>query len=218
MRSLQSLSSRTASTASAALLATAALALSAPAALADNGKEGTVSNDSGGVGFGFADGGNDGGSVPGVTSFGYTVTPDKVGPGGTVTLNTTGCEVPSVSVEAPVFDNVTLNEGHSATATVYPDAKPGAQYDVTFDCKGEKGVAKLTIADGGSSHHPGLADHKGVKAGSGAGLGAGDVTQLAAGAALVVGTLGAGVYFAVRRRGGSGGGRGSGGSSGSSGY
>ncbi|MEV7403026.1 hypothetical protein AB0N93_21865 [Streptomyces sp. NPDC091267] len=163
--------------ASAALLGAAALAVTAPAALADDGNHN-------------------------ITSFGFTVSPSTVAPGGTVTLNATGCEVPSVTVSSGVFDTVTLEEGHSATARVDDDAKPGAEYDVTFDCKGEKGTTPLTIRSGSGGHDdrtdptmPG----NGVRAGAGgsfSGMGPGEI---GAGSALVAGALGLGVYKMRRR-------------------
>lgn len=107
--------------ASVALLGAAALGAAAPAALADDGNHN-------------------------ITSFGFTVSPSTVAPGGTVTLNATGCEVPSVTVSSGVFDTVTLEEGHSATARVDDDAKPGAEYDVTFDCKGRRAPHRSRFA------------------------------------------------------------------------
>ncbi|MGW6458668.1 hypothetical protein ACWF94_22600 [Streptomyces sp. NPDC055078] len=112
----------------------AALALSAPAALAAD---------------------DDGSAVPpgdgsGITSFGFTVSPEEVAPGGTVTLNATECESPAVTVSSGVFDTVTLSEGLPATAKIFADAKPGAEYDITFDCKGEKGTTTLTVSGSGS--------------------------------------------------------------------
>ncbi|CAM5330664.1 hypothetical protein SAVIM338S_00912 [Streptomyces avidinii] len=93
-----------------------------------------------------------------ITSFGFTVSPSSVSPGDHVRLNATGCELPSVKVSSAVFDDTVLNEGRSATVRVYEDARPGAQYQVTFDCKGEKGTTTLTISG---------APHRGVKAGEG---------------------------------------------------
>ncbi|MZD09804.1 hypothetical protein GTW43_32685 [Streptomyces sp. SID5785] len=141
--------------------------------------------------------GDDGGTRPDVTSFGFTVTPSTVAAGGTVTLSATGCEEPSVTVDSPVFDRTTLNEGHSATAQVYPDAKPGAQYDVTFTCKGEKGTTPLTIA-GGSGHTSAPVD-RGVRAGVGGSVGGTDPTLLVGGGVLIAGALGAG-YVRLRKR------------------
>ncbi|MFB6671489.1 hypothetical protein ACFVDQ_22320 [Streptomyces sp. NPDC057684] len=133
------------------------------------------------------------------------MSPTTVSPGGTVTINATKCQTPTVRVTAPVFDEVTLNGGRSAKAKVFPGAKPGAEYDVTFDCKGERGTAKLKISAGGARPTtpttptvPG-----GVEAGDGGSLSKLDVTQLLAGTALVAGAVGAGGVYAVRRRSGS---------------
>lgn len=172
--------------ASAALLtplACAALALAAPAALADDG------------------GGPNDGTGHDITSFGFSVTPRTVAPGGTVTLKADGCEVPTVTVESGVFDTVTLKEGHQGTATVDFDAKPGAQYEVTFDCKGERGTTTLTIDAGGHHENGGTGAHKGVKAGFGTSTGSDGigVTEAVTGAVLIVGALGAAVVLMRRR-------------------
>ncbi|XIE80889.1 hypothetical protein AB6O49_29275 [Streptomyces sp. SBR177] len=147
-----------------------------------------------------------GGTGHNITSFGFSVTPSTVAPGGTVTLKADGCQVPTVKVESGVFDTVTLNEGHQGTATVDFDAKVGAQYEVTFDCKGERGTTTLTIADGGG-HKPAptTGPHKGVKAGFGSGGasggGDGDVgaTEAVTGGVLIAGALGAAVVLMRRR-------------------
>ncbi|MEV1021129.1 hypothetical protein [Streptomyces sp. NPDC050264] len=165
---------RSISVLSSALVSLAALGLATPLAVAD-----------------------DGGTQPDVTSFGFTVSPTTVAAGGTVTLSSSECEVPSVHVTAPVFDNVELNEGETASAQVYPDAKPGAQYDVTFDCNGEKGTTSLTIATGGTDHGT-TVDH-GVKAGLGGSAGGTDPALMVAGGALIAGTLGVG-YLRLRKR------------------
>lgn len=94
-----------------------------------------------------------------ITSYGFTVSPSTVAPGGRVTLNATGCEVPSVRVTSGIFDDTVLEEGRPATVGVDREARPGAQYRVTFDCKGEKGTTTLTVSEG---------PHRGVKAGAGA--------------------------------------------------
>ncbi|MFF9199033.1 hypothetical protein ACF09L_27900 [Streptomyces sp. NPDC014779] len=140
-----------------------------------------------------------------ITSFGFSVTPSTVAPGGTVTLKADGCQVPTVKVESGVFDTVTLNEGHQGTATVDFDAKVGAQYEITFDCKGERGTTTLTIADGGG-HKPAptTGPHKGVKAGFGGGAsGGGDggvgATEAVTGGVLIAGALGAAVVLMRRR-------------------
>ncbi|MFI8826303.1 hypothetical protein [Streptomyces sp. NPDC053431] len=166
--------------AAAALLAVAPLTLAAPTASAED------------------DGFPQEGTAHGVTSFGYSVTPETVAPGGTVTLKSDGCEVPTVTVTSGIFETVTLNEGRQSTATVDFEAKIGAQYEVTFDCKGERGTAKVTI-DGASTGATGA--HKGVKAGFGnsgsAGVG---TTEMVTGGVLIAGALGAAVVLMRRRQ------------------
>lgn len=207
---------RVASAALLAPLATAALLFAAPGASADD------------AGFGPTDLGflkdellkeddaapkDDGGGAPpkdaspqdgtghNITSFGFSVTPSTVAPGGTVTLKADGCEVPSVKVESGVFDTVTLNEGHQGTATVDFDAKVGAQYEVTFDCKGERGTTTLTIAGGGGhKSDQSTGAHKGVKAGFGSGGTNGiGTTEMVTGGVLIAGALGAAVVLMRRR-------------------
>ncbi|MET9856575.1 hypothetical protein ABZY57_26990 [Streptomyces sp. NPDC006450] len=163
--------------ASVALLSTGAFALAAPMASA-----------------------NDGGTTPNVTSFGFTVSPTTVAPGGTVTLNATACQEPLVKVSSGVFDAVELNEGKSATAKVDADAKPGARYEVTFDCKGEKGTTTLTVA-GHSTGTGTTTPSKGVKAGLGGGASGLNGPEIAAGSALLAGALGGGVFLMRRRAG-----------------
>ncbi|MFD5148226.1 hypothetical protein [Streptomyces sp. NPDC058401] len=170
--------------ASVALLSTAAFALAAPMASA-----------------------NDGGTTPNVTSFGFTVSPTTVAPGGTVTLNATGCQEPLVKASSGIFDAVELNEGKPATAKVDADAKPGAQYEVTFDCKGEKGTTTLTVAGHSTGTGTGTGEtgtttpSKGVKAGLGGGAGGLNTPEIAAGSALLAGALGGGVFLMRRRAG-----------------
>ncbi|MGW3391211.1 hypothetical protein [Streptomyces cinereoruber] len=119
---------------SAALLGAAAVTTAGPAALATE-DEGTV------------------------TSFGFSATPETVVPGDTVTLTSEGCEAPSVTAASGVFDTVTLEEGRPGTATVDSDAKPGARYEITFDCAGERGTTSLTVAgDGAREHGDGATD------------------------------------------------------------
>ncbi|MEV4429290.1 hypothetical protein ACN9M0_30335 [Streptomyces sp. R-07] len=170
--------------ASAALLSAVAVVTVAPLALADEGNNN-------------------------ITSFGFSVTPATIAPGGTVTLTSDGCEVPSVSVTSGVFETVTLNEGRPGTATVDVDAKVGAEYEITFDCKGERGTTRLTIAQGGADtggntgHDTGA--HKGVKAGYGTAAASGadtdglGTTELVTGVLLIAGALGAAVVLTRRR-------------------
>ncbi len=165
--------------ASVALLSTGAFALAAPMASA-----------------------NDGGTTPNVTSFGFTVSPTTVAAGGTVTLNATECQEPLVKVSSGIFDAVELNEGKSATVKVDADAKPGAQYEVTFDCKGEKGTTTLTVAGHSTGTGTGTTTpSKGVKAGLGGGAAGQNGDEIAAGYALLAGALGGGVFLMRRRAG-----------------
>ncbi|MGW0734965.1 hypothetical protein [Streptomyces sp. NPDC002851] len=135
-----------------------------------------------------------------ITSFGFSVSPTTVAPGGQVTLKVDGCEH-NATASSGVFDTVTIPKGQSsATAHVDPDAKPGARYTVTFECKGEKGTTDLTIASGGGhtgGHTGGV--HKGVKAGIGGSSGDLDLGEIALGAALIAGALGSAVHWARRR-------------------
>jgi hypothetical protein len=93
----------------------------------------------------------DGGDV---TSFAFSVSPESVAAGGTVTLKASECAAKTVTVSSGVFDPVTLTDGTPGKAQVREDAEPGAAYEATFDCKGEKGYATLTVAEGGSGGHP----------------------------------------------------------------
>ncbi|MEU9699387.1 hypothetical protein [Streptomyces sp. NPDC047981] len=230
--------------AATALLATAALCLAAPTAgavddvpwidipLSDGGAGSGGTADGGGTtvgagtgdGGGTADGGAGDGAVGGaptgegtghdITSFGFSVSPATVAPGGTVTLTSDGCEVGSVTVTSGIFDTVTLKEGRAGTATVDVEAKAGAEYQVTFDCKGEKGTTPLTIVgdatgghttgghatggkDGGTTTDTGA--HKGVKAGFGGGADAMGATEAVMGGVLIAGALGAGGVLLARR-------------------
>ncbi|MFI8368883.1 hypothetical protein [Streptomyces sp. NPDC085466] len=207
-------------TASAALLTAAAVALSAPAAFAGDGASagpdagaeavtgpgpdaGTGSGPGAGTGPGPDAGTGDAtGTDPGITSFGFSVTPRTVAPGGTVTLTSDGCEVPSVTVTSGIFDTVTLTEGRPGSATVDIDAKAGAEYEIAFDCKGERGTTSLTITHGTTPPPAPVTPHKGVKAGFGSSTGsdAFGAAELAAGAALITGAVAAVVVLTRRGR------------------
>ncbi|WP_282798310.1 hypothetical protein [Streptomyces sp. CC224B] len=157
--------------ASAALLTTAALALTTPTAVAGDEN---------------------------ITSFGFRVTPSTVAAGGQVTLSVDGCEH-AAKVTSGVFDDVTVPKGQkSATAHVFPDAKPGALYEVTFTCGPESGTTDLTIATGGGRQSPGT-QTKGVKAGVGGSAGGFDAQHVAVGGVLIAGVLGT-AYCWTRRR------------------
>jgi plastocyanin len=139
----------------------------------------------------------------GITSFAFSVSPSTVETGGTVTLTATECPAKKVTVSSGVFETVTVHDGRPATAKVDENAKPGAEYDVTFDCKGEKGHAPLTIAGGsGGTHRPGT-----VKPGGGAHAGTGGSftepgpARSVAGWTLVACAVGGGVFLLRRRSG-----------------
>ncbi|MFM9370913.1 hypothetical protein [Streptomyces sp. Da 82-17] len=159
------------------------------------------------------------GAVADNSGWRVSVTPTTVKPGGQVTLSSSGCQVPTVTVDAPIFDPVELNEGQSATAHVYPDAKPGAEYEVTFTCNGKPKSVPLMIA-GGQGHTGGQTGghtgghtaghtaghtgglHHGVKAGAGGTFADVSPTQLALGGALVAGVIGFTLLQVRRSRGG----------------
>ncbi|MGW7069343.1 hypothetical protein ACWGII_14715 [Streptomyces sp. NPDC054855] len=171
--------------ASAALLAATTLTLGAATAAPAVADEG--------------DGGNN------ITSFGFRVTPSTIAAGGQVQLSVDGCEG-DAKVTSGVFDDAHIPKGqNSVAAMVFPDAKPGAIYEVTFDCKGETGTTDLTIATGRPTHHPTSHPtgpvHHGVKAGAGGSFGGLDLHEIALGGALILGTLGTAYHWTRRRTG-----------------
>lgn len=146
-----------------------------------------------------------------ITSFGFRVTPSTIAAGGQVTLSVDGCKG-NTTVTSGVFDDAHIPKGqNSVSAMVFPDAKPGAMYEVTFKCKGETGTTDLTIATGRPTHQPTHQPthhattpvHRGVKAGVGGSFGGLDLHEIALGGALIVGTLGT-AYYRTRRRTGDG--------------
>ncbi|MEV0124861.1 hypothetical protein AB0I16_25565 [Streptomyces sp. NPDC050703] len=173
--------------ASAALLTASLLTLAVPpASAAVTGEANEANND--------------------ITSFGFRVTPSTVAAGGQVTLGVDSCDG-DTKVTSGVFDDAHIPRGQaSTTAQVFWDAKPGAMYEVTFDCKGEIGKTDLTIATGRDGDH-GRPEHhrpeqpadKGVKAGTGGSLGGLDAQEIALGAALILGAVGT-AYHKARRR------------------
>ncbi|MEV0779388.1 hypothetical protein ACIBLA_22100 [Streptomyces sp. NPDC050433] len=78
----------------------------------------------------------------------YSVSPEAVAPGGEVTIRTTGCQVPTVTVSSGVFETVTLNEGEEKSAKIFDDVKPEAEYEITFDCDGVIRSVPLMIKPG----------------------------------------------------------------------
>lgn len=166
--------------ASAALLGVTALTLTAPEAVASDGT------------------GNN------ITSFGFSVLPTTIAAGGHVTLSVTGCNQ-SATVSSGVFDPVTIPRGRgSATAMVDWDAKPGAVYDVTFQCGHETGIADLAIATGRTNPTPApvpvpVPVPQGVQAGEGGSIAGFDLKEIGLGAALIAGSLGTAWYLTRRR-------------------
>ena len=122
-----------------------------------------------------------------ITSFGYSVSPSTVAPGGTVTLRVTDCDR-KATASSGVFDAVTLQGSggtKSGTATVDSDAKPGAEYDVTFTCGSESGTAPLTITTTAPTVPvTPLTPAGGVQTGLGRSVSGPDAAEIAAGAVL----------------------------------
>ncbi|MEU3059804.1 hypothetical protein AB0P12_20485 [Streptomyces subrutilus] len=151
-----------------------------------------------------------------VTSFGFSLTPSTVAPGGQVVVAVTGCASAFATVSSGVFDTVSIARGQTARVTVDRDARRGAQYSVTFTCNGENGSADLTIAGGTTAPTtssttgartgvtgvtgvtPGSA--QGVRGGLGGSVAGPDPVELGVGAALFLAAAG-GAAYAVRRRG-----------------
>ncbi|MGW4199661.1 hypothetical protein [Streptomyces sp. NPDC004726] len=149
-----------------------------------------------------------------ITSFGFTVTPERVAPGETVTLHATECEVPTVTASSGVFETVTLTDGLPGTATISENAEPNAVYEVTFDCEGERGTARITVgafdSPTGKGTYTGTGTQTpsalskpdgGVKAGTGGSISKAGPARAVVGSVLVAGAVGgAGVLLLLRRR------------------
>lgn len=86
-----------------------------------------------------------------VTSFGFTLTPSTVAPGGQVALAVTGCDAAFATSSSGIFDTVSIARGRTVRVTVDKDARRGAAYSVSFTCNGETGSTDLTITGGTSS-------------------------------------------------------------------
>ncbi|MGW6873572.1 hypothetical protein ACWGHA_14690 [Streptomyces xanthophaeus] len=160
-----------------------------------------------------------------VTSFGFTLTPSTVTPGGQVVLAVSGCDAASATASSGVFDTVSIERGKTARVTVDRDARRGAQYSVSFTCNGENGSADLTIAGGtstpttsstrtgtataapvpvparsaGSSVAPSAPSARGVRGGLGGSVAGLDPVELGAGTVLFLAAAGGSAY-ALRRR------------------
>ncbi|MBT2407904.1 MULTISPECIES: hypothetical protein [unclassified Streptomyces] len=83
-----------------------------------------------------------------ITSFGFSITPSTVAPGGQVALSVSGCNAAFSTASSGVFDTVSIARGQTVRVTVDRDARRGAVYSVSFTCNGETGSADLTIAGG----------------------------------------------------------------------
>ncbi|KOU40321.1 hypothetical protein ADK53_09940 [Streptomyces sp. WM6373] len=148
-----------------------------------------------------------------VTSFGFTLTPSTVAPGGQVVLAVSGCNAAYSTASSGVFDTVSISRGQTVRVTVDRDARPGALYSVSFTCNGETGSADLTIAGGTarpttSSTRTGTATAParvttgpalGVRGGLGGSVAGMDPVELGAGAGLFLAAAG-GTAYALRRR------------------
>ncbi|GAA5214286.1 hypothetical protein [Streptomyces thinghirensis] len=144
------------------------------------------------------------------STFGFTVHPATVAPGGEVTLGVgrgaDGCRG-RVTVSSAVFDTVTIpRHESSATAQVDRDARRGAVYQVTFACAKTTGTVNLTIAGHHSDHptHEPRHPSKGVHAGEGGSVAGLDVQEIGLGALLIAGSVGAAYHLSRRRSAGDG--------------
>lgn len=160
---------RAARISAATLLAASGLAATAPAATADSV------------------------TAPGVlggpiASFGFSVTPSTVTPGGTVTLRATGCAAPATATAPALFADTALGQGsghgQSAAVTVRSDARPGTRYDVAFTCGSEQGSTPLTVSARPAAG-PSPSPHAAVHTGLGAADSGPGTTEVVLGAALV---------------------------------
>ncbi|MFD9407362.1 hypothetical protein ACFWBN_10145 [Streptomyces sp. NPDC059989] len=149
-----------------------------------------------------------------VTSFGFTITPSTVAPGGQTVLSVSGCNAAYATASSGVFDTVSIARGQTARVTVDRDARRGAVYSVSFTCNGETGSADLTIAGGttrpttsstrGATTSPrGVttsASARGVRGGLGGSVAGMDPVELGAGALLFLAAA-TGTAYTLRRRG-----------------
>jgi hypothetical protein len=152
-----------------------------------------------------------GGTASNVTPFAFKIFPTTVQPGGSIGLGVSGCDATSASASAGVFDTVNLpstgttGEFVGAT-TVDADAKPGAQFQVTFTCGSSSGTTTLTIAAAGAATATATATSTAATP-TGAvmtGLGGASTSmspgEVAAGSAVLAAALGGLGLAAVRRR------------------
>ncbi|MCX4529457.1 MULTISPECIES: hypothetical protein [unclassified Streptomyces] len=157
-----------------------------------------------------------------ITSFGFTITPSTVAPGGQTVLAVSGCNAAYSTASSGIFDTVSIARGQTARVTVDRDARRGAVYSVSFTCNGETGSADLTIAGGTAapttSSTVGVSRNSttgptrsaapaasgsaslGVRGGLGGSVAGMDPLELGAGAAFFLAAA-ATTAFVVRRRG-----------------
>ncbi|RKN04409.1 hypothetical protein [Streptomyces radicis] len=147
-------------------------------------------------------------------SFGFSVSPAAVRPGGAVDLTVTNCTRFEATAESAVFDEVVLGmpgQLQSARTTVDADARVGAEFDVTFTCGPETGTATLTILAATASPTPTstvtttatstASPTRGAQAGVGGSQDDDGDTMLWAGAGLTAAAVTGGVVLARRRAG-----------------
>ncbi|MGW6979034.1 hypothetical protein ACWGE1_06225 [Streptomyces sp. NPDC054932] len=147
-----------------------------------------------------------------ITSFGFTITPSTVAPGGQTVLAVSRCNAAYATASSGVFDTVSIARGQTVRVTVDRDARRGAVYSVSFTCNGETGSADLTIAGGttgpttsstrtatGAAAVPTSAAARGVRGGLGGSVAGMDPVEFGAGAGLFLAAAG-GTVFALRRR------------------
>ncbi|MCX5010433.1 hypothetical protein OG765_05465 [Streptomyces sp. NBC_00555] len=147
-----------------------------------------------------------------ITSFGFSLTPSTVAPGGQTVLSVTGCNAAYATASSGVFDTVSIARGQTVRVTVDRDARRGAVYSVSFTCNGETGSADLTIAGGttrpttSSTRTATIAatgaitsSARGVQGGVGGSVAGMDPVELGAGAGLLLAAA-AGTAYTLRRR------------------
>ncbi len=124
-----------------------------------------------------------------------SVSPSTVVPGARVGLNVEGCGTKTGRATSTAFGEVQLTPGNLeatnlfGSATIHRDAGAGT-HRVTFECGGAGGqrvTANLYITTGAA------------RGGEGGSIGSMSPAQIAAGGALAVGALGAGVWVMRRR-------------------
>ena len=143
-----------------------------------------------------------GGTTSNVTPFAFKIFPTTVQAGGSIGLGVSGCDSTSASASAGVFDTVNLpstgttGEFVGAT-TIDADAKPGAQYEVTFSCGSSSGTTTLTVSTTGATT---VTPTGSVKTGLGGATTSMSPGEVAAGSAVLAAALGGLGLAAVRRR------------------